>query len=199
MASSVAVFDKDTGWNAIMRSMTGSGPDTLSAYVGPDPDAITSDTITHRAKYQKVVTGIDPSKGEFTVRKELVRAGRKEVVKNQRDYYPIYVEYGTRKMAARPFIRFTLDAHDNYSSELRALAERVFRRAQDGDVFMSAAASLRGLANAVAKDIQRTIQGLGAIDTARMYHSVKCLRVVAGNGRNEGGQLVESMSFGGGQ
>lgn len=108
-------------------------------------------------------------------------------------YYPFFVEYGlgpgAKNVGPRPFIRFTLDAHDNYREQLKVMAGRVLDRARDGDVFLSLAASLRSLADSVAKDIQRTIQGLGAIDTARMYHSVKCLRVVTGDDSGTGGSV----------
>lgn len=157
MASGFSITDTDKGWSAIMKSLAGSGADKIAAYVGPDP--------------HDIIAG-DPQTGKKTPR----------VAEVKRDYYPLYVEYGTSRMAARPFIRFTLDAHDNYMPQLRAMAGRVLDRSRDGDTFLSMAASLRSLADSVAKDIQRTIQGLGAIDTARMYHSVKCLRVVVDDG-----------------
>jgi HK97 gp10 family phage protein len=180
MASNVT--DKDMGWSAIMKGLSGSGADKLSAYVGPDPADITSDIVTHRAKYSKVVTGIDTKTHSFIVRKDLVRAGSKEVLQNQRAYYPMFLEFGTRKMAARPFIRWTLDAHDNYTEQLRQLAGNAVKKAKDGNSFSVMAASLRRLADSVARDIKNTIVGMGLIDTGRMYRSVRCLRVVEGDG-----------------
>jgi hypothetical protein len=159
----VKVTDTDKGWAALMRGLAGSGASTLSAYVGPDPKAVTTGPPVKYA-------------GE----------------KIPRAYYPLFLEYGTSRMAPRPFMRFTLDAHDNYREQLKIMAQRVLDRARDGDMFLSMAASLRSLADSVAKDIQRTIQGIGAIDTARMYHSVKCLRVVAGNDGGSGGSVIAS-------
>jgi hypothetical protein len=159
----VKVTDKDMGWAAMMRSLAGSGADTLAAYVGPDPIAVTNGPPIKYA-------------GE----------------KIPRAYYPLFLEYGTRRMAPRPFMRWTLDAHDNYREQLRVMAQRVLDRARDGDVFLSLAATLRSLADSVARDIQRTIQGMGVIDTARMFHSVKCLRVVSGYGGVTGGSVVAS-------
>lgn len=164
MANGVSVTDTDKGWSAIMKSLAGSGADKLSAYVGPDP--------------HDIIAG-DPQTGKKTPR----------VAEVKRDYYPLYVEYGTSRMAARPFIRFTLDAHDNYIPQLVLMAGRVLDRSKDGDTFLSMAASLRSLADSVAKDIQRTIQNLGAIDTSRMYHSVKCLRVVVGDDAGASGAV----------
>ena len=164
MASSISVTDTDKGWSAIMRSLAGSGAQKLAAYVGPDP--------------HDIIAG-EPQTGKKTPRLAAVK----------RSYYPFWVEYGTSRMRERPFMRFTLDAHDNYSGELRLMAGRVFDRAKDGDMLLSMAASLRSLADSVAKDIKRTIVGLGAIDTARMYHSVKCLRVVAESGGVAGGSM----------
>jgi hypothetical protein len=94
-------------------------------------------------------------------------------------YYPLWVEFGTSRMAPRPFIRWTLDAHDDYRAEMANYAAKILRGG--GHLAMSVVANLRLLGDQVAKDIQRSIQGLGAIDTGRMYHSVRVLRVVEGD------------------
>lgn len=99
-------------------------------------------------------------------------------------YYPLWVEYGTSRMAPRPFIRWTLDSHDNYRQELTNLAAKILRGG--GDLSLTMVANLKLLGDSVARDIQRTIQGLGAIDTGRMYHSVKTTRVVTGDGGTGG-------------
>lgn len=97
-------------------------------------------------------------------------------------YYALWVEFGTsRGMAARPFVRFTLDAHDDYRAEIKTLAGRVIDRAKDGHLGLSLVASLKGLAESVAKDIKTTIIGLGAIDTGRLLRSVKVLRITEGD------------------
>jgi hypothetical protein len=91
-------------------------------------------------------------------------------------FYPYLVEHGTSKMAPRHFMAFTLDAHDQYRTELARLAAHLLKN-NGGDVTLTAVANLKQLGKTVVKDIQTSIQGIGCIDTARMYRSMKVLRV----------------------
>jgi hypothetical protein len=91
-------------------------------------------------------------------------------------FYPYMVEHGTSKMAPRHFMAWTLDAHDQYRTELSRLAAHLLKD-NHGDVTLTAVANLRQLGKQVVKDIQTSIQGIGCIDTSRMYRSMRVLRV----------------------
>lgn len=183
MNLAVTVYDKDLGWNAILESVAKTEP--LAAYVGPDPDDITSEV--HRAKWRQIKTYF----GKRLIAKVRVSGWTQ---RNVRAYYPAFVEYGTRRMPARPYMRWTLDAHDNYLPQMAKLAARLVDKGRSGDNGMLMVAGLRRLANAVANDIRLTIQALGAIDTGRMYRSVKCLRITSGDSGK--GSLSVSSGWG---
>jgi hypothetical protein len=91
-------------------------------------------------------------------------------------FYPYIVEHGSVKMAPRHFMAWTLDAHDQYRTELGRLAAHLLKN-NGGDVTLTVVANLRQLGRQVVKDIQTSIQGIGCIDTSRMYRSMKVLRV----------------------
>lgn len=112
-------------------------------------------------------------------------------------YYPLWIEFGTSRGVGlgpgvpRPFIRWTLDAHDNYRAEMREMVRRMVsrrgRKIARGKVPLSADLAL--VARRVAKDIKYHIKGMGIIDTGRMYRSVKVLRIVSGDGSGTGGTI----------
>lgn len=95
-------------------------------------------------------------------------------------FYPAAVEYGTSRMAARPFMLWTLEAHDNYADELKRIGEHLTRAPKLGpaDIGLTLIANLRILAEQVVAHIQQTIVGVGAIDTGRMHNSMRLLRVI---------------------
>jgi hypothetical protein len=180
------VIDKDMGWSKIMREF-GHDATNLEAYVGSDPQKITADTTTQKFGREHSHSAIDPETGKERKRYKY-RGTLTTTTKGAREYYPLYLEFGTRKMAARPFMRWTLDAHDNYYPQLKSMAAWIFDDAISGKAGKSAARRLFKLANQVVKDIKYTIVGMGLIDTGRMYRSIKVLRMVSG-GTSTGGSL----------
>lgn len=92
--------------------------------------------------------------------------------------YAPYLEYGTSKMAARPFVAWTLDEQDNYRRQLANMMRANVRAALQGaDVQATAVANLGIVAEGVSKDIQRAIVGMGLIDTGNLLHSIHVLRI----------------------
>jgi hypothetical protein len=94
----------------------------------------------------------------------------------RRSYYPFFLEYGTRFMAARPFMRWTFDAHRNYVPEMRQLARNLTDGKKAGTVARSSLPLLNEIAAKMVRDIRKTIVGMGLIDTGRMYRSISLWR-----------------------
>jgi hypothetical protein len=152
------VTDIDHGWAKMMSSMMNLD-DSHSVCVGPDPNYIMG---AEKQAKEKGKTQRRNAAGRFT--------------SAIRSYYPFFLEYGTRFMAARPFMRWTFDAHDNYRRELRQLAEGVFDGARKGTVSKSSLPLLNSVASKMVADIRKTIVGMGLIDTGRMYRSISLWR-----------------------
>lgn len=151
------VVDKDRGWAKMMSSVMNLD-DKHAVCVGPDPDYIM------KAEPQPKEQGknLRDTRGRFTGAK--------------RPYYPFFLEYGTRFMAARPFMRWTYDAHNNYVAELRELARGVVSGDKAGMVARSSLELLNDVARKMVRDIRQTIVGMGLIDTGRLYRSISLWR-----------------------
>ena len=92
----------------------------------------------------------------------------------------IFVELGTTKVAPAPFLRWTLDANDNYRVQLGLIAKAMTAgpnasgnegRGMKGATF-DLPKTLLTLGARIIKDVQRTIQGMGKIDTGELYNSI---------------------------
>ena len=151
------VVDQDRGW-AKMMSTVMNLDDSHAVCVGPDPDYIM------KAEVQPKEKGIN------------LRNRRGQFTGARRPYYPFFLEYGTRFMAARPFMRWTFDAHNNYVRELRGMARNVVSGDKAGTVARSSLPLLAEVAAKMVKDIRHTIEGMGVIDTGRMYRSIRLWR-----------------------
>ena len=157
MASGIRVTDIDRGWAKMMSSFMNLD-DKNSVCIGPDPQYI----MSAEPKASESGKNRRNAKGQFTGMK--------------RSYYPFFLEYGTRFMRARPFMRWTFDAHDNYRVALRKLAENVFEGSRKGTIAKSSMPALNEIASEIVKDIRTTIQGMGLIDTGRLYRSISLWR-----------------------
>jgi len=152
------VVDIDRGWAKMMSTIMNLD-DRHAVCVGPDPDYIMAEE--KQAKEQGKPQRRDAG-GRFT---GAIRA-----------YYPFFLEYGTRFMAARPFMRWTFDAHRNYVPEMRKLARDITSGKRAGTVARSSLPLLNEIAAKMVRDIRKTIVGMGLIDTGRMYRSISLWR-----------------------
>ena len=100
------VVDIDRGWAKMMSTFMNLDSKNAVA-IGPDPDYI----------MKAEPEGRDAGKNRRNAKGQFTGATRA--------YYPFFLEYGTRTMAARPFMRWTFDAHNNYRRELRQLANEL--------------------------------------------------------------------------
>ena len=151
------VVDIDRGWAKMMSTFMNLD-DKNAVTIGPDPDYI----MKAEPEARDAGKNRRNAKGQFTGA--------------TRAYYPFFLEYGTRYMAARPFMRWTFDAHDNYRRELRQLAKGIFEGSRKGTIAKSSMPLLNSVAAKIVADIRKTIIGMGVIDTGRMYRSIRLWR-----------------------
>ena len=153
------IRDIDHGWHRIMnlahepkRMVVIQVPATDPKHHQPYPLFVEYGhrVVTHAMKLREFV---GPVQGEANTRFEGPTKG--------------YVE-------PRPFMAWTWEAHDSYKAELQALAKFLWVRAGQDQAFgETATAELKKLGEKVVADVKGTIEGMGLIDTGRMYRSVR--------------------------
>jgi hypothetical protein len=170
-----AVVDVNRGWKEFLAPFAGHAT-TVTAYVGTDMDTLKATAPVP----EKPLSTFYPWLVEHGYSVATTLKGVASEFRNASDSGSLAA---VRHVAARPFMRWTLDAHDDYGAELARLAKHILRLPNlgGGDVGMTIAANLKLLGEQMVRDIRTTIIGMGIIDTQRMYRSIHVLRVGADN------------------
>jgi hypothetical protein len=95
--------------------------------------------------------------------------------------YAVYLEYGFthwisgKQIGPFPFIRFTLDAHNDYQRQLSKIARQMIDGAirGKGGRFTTARSAMAALGKEIVTDIRETIQGMGLIKTGNLWRSIQ--------------------------
>lgn len=111
-------------------------------------------------------------------------------------HYAVYLEYGTQRGVGlgpgvpRPFMRWTFDAHSNYRWQLQKLGREILggRMRGAGGRYISVRARLKEFGAHVVKDVQKTIDAMGLIDTGTLRASITATVERDGEAVSAGGE-----------
>lgn len=105
---------------------------------------------------------------------EIMRLGHYEIVLKAPPFYAPFLEFGTRKMAARPFMSWTWDERDYFTPEVRKLASTIMgaKIMQASSGVQALITELVGIGETAVKATRKVITGMGLIDTGRLLRSI---------------------------